>query len=42
MDNIKWQRVRLYENNYPDEIWIGISTQCPRGKGNERVLKDIQ
>ncbi|MDH6306713.1 regulation of enolase protein 1 (concanavalin A-like superfamily) [Parabacteroides sp. PF5-5] len=41
LDNINWQMVRLYENNYPDEIWLGISSQCPMGEGNESVFEDI-
>ncbi len=41
LDNIDWQMVRLYENNYPSELWLGISSQCPKGNGNESVFEEI-
>ena len=28
-DKSEWHMVRLYENNYPDSIYIGIASQCP-------------
>lgn len=33
--------VRLYENNYPEEIWLGISSQCPVGKGTQSIFEDL-
>ena len=33
LDNEEWQLVRLYKNNYPSEIWVGIGTQSPMGNG---------
>ena len=41
LDNVNWQMVRLYENNYPDQIWLGISSQCPKGKGNKSIFEEI-
>lgn len=41
LDNKTWQMVRLYENNYPDEVWLGISTQCPVGKGAKSIFEDL-
>ncbi len=41
LDNKNWQMVRLYENNYPAEIWLGISTQCPMGKGTKSTFEEI-
>ncbi|MDL2223347.1 DUF1349 domain-containing protein [Bacteroidales bacterium OttesenSCG-928-M11] len=41
LDNKTWQMVRLYENNYPDKIWLGISTQCPLGKGSKSIFEDL-
>ncbi len=41
LDNKNWQMVRLYENNYPAEIWLGISTQCPLGKGAKSIFEEI-
>lgn len=40
-DKKEWHMVRLYKNNYPDEIWLGISTQCPIDKGTSCTFKDI-
>lgn len=41
LDNKVWQMVRLYENNYPDELWLGISSQCPQGKGVKGIFEDL-
>lgn len=41
LDNINWQMVRLYENNYPAQIWMGISSQCPKGDGNKSIFEEI-
>lgn len=41
LDNETWQMVRLYENNYPSEIWVGIASQCPQGKGNKSIFENI-
>ena len=30
LDNKEWRMVRLYENYYPDRIWVGIASQCPQ------------
>lgn len=42
LDGKQWQLVRLYENNYPGDIWLGISTQCPQGSGTESTFEDLQ
>lgn len=41
IDNKNWQMVRLYKNNYPSEIWTGISAQCPVDKGTTSYFEDI-
>jgi regulation of enolase protein 1 (concanavalin A-like superfamily) len=33
-DSITWNLVRIYKNNYPSTIWVGISSQSPLGNGN--------
>src|SRR5688572_16295491 len=33
-DNNNWNLARLYKNNYPETIWVGISSQSPMGDGN--------
>jgi len=42
LDNENWQMVRLYENNYPAQIWVGISTQCPVGKGTVSTFEALK
>lgn len=29
LDGKEWHMVRLYKNNYPEEIYLGIASQCP-------------
>jgi len=41
LDKKNWQMVRLYKNNYPKEIWMGISTQCPMEKGTQSTFEEI-
>ncbi|MFB9075980.1 DUF1349 domain-containing protein [Flavobacterium procerum] len=41
IDKKNWQMVRLYKNNYPKEIWMGISTQCPVDKGTQSIFEEI-
>lgn len=41
LDNENWQMVRLYENNFPSEIWLGFSAQCPLGKGSKSTFEDF-
>jgi uncharacterized protein len=33
LDKKNWQLVRLFRNDYPAEIWVGISAQSPIGNG---------
>lgn len=41
LDKKNWQMVRLYKNNYPKTIWLGISTQCPVDKGTQSIFEEI-
>lgn len=41
IDNKNWQMVRLYKNNYPSEIWTGISAQCPVDNGTTSYFEAI-
>lgn len=41
LDKKNWQMVRLYKNNYPATIWMGISTQCPVDKGTRSIFEEI-
>jgi len=30
LDGKEWQMVRLYQNNYPDRLYLGICSQAPQ------------
>ncbi len=40
-DKERWQLARLYKNDYPRELWVGICNQCPQGKGSVSLFEDI-
>lgn len=42
LDNETWWLVRLYKNNYPDKLWVGISNQCPKGKGSVSIFEEFK
>jgi len=41
LDKKSWQLIRLFANDYPASISVGISTQCPLGQGTSAVFEDI-
>lgn len=41
IDNKEWQLVRVFKNEYPSVIRVGIGTQSPAGKGNSSVFENI-
>lgn len=36
-----WNLARLMENNFPQQLFVGLSTQSPSGEGNHTLFKDI-
>lgn len=42
IDNKEWQLVRVFKNEYPSVIRVGIGTQSPAGKGNSSVFENIE
>jgi hypothetical protein len=40
LDNKNWQLVRLYRNEYPNEIWLGLSAQSPLGNGTTVTFEE--
>ncbi len=40
LDKEKWQLVRLFRNDYPGEIWVGLSAQSPIGNGISVTFED--
>jgi regulation of enolase protein 1 (concanavalin A-like superfamily) len=41
LDDRTWQLVRLFRNDYPASIWVGVSTQSPLGEGTSAVFEDL-
>jgi uncharacterized protein len=41
LDGKTWQLIRLFKNDYPSRIWVGVSTQSPAGKGTTAVFEDV-
>jgi len=41
LDNQSWQLIRLFRNEYPEKIWLGISTQSPVGNGTSATFEDL-
>lgn len=41
LDNNEWQLIRLFRNDYPDKIWLGVSSQSPVGEGNASIFEDV-
>jgi uncharacterized protein len=42
IDAKDWQLVRVFKNEYPKQIHVGIGTQSPAGLGNKSVFEAIQ
>lgn len=41
VDDVNWQLIRLFKNEYPAKIWTGISTQSPVGKGTTTAFDAV-
>jgi hypothetical protein len=41
LDGSSWQLVRLFRNDYPKSIWLGISSQSPVGNGTSAEFDDV-
>ncbi len=39
LDADTWQLVRLYRNDYPPALWLGVSAQSPLGNGTSVVFE---
>lgn len=40
LDKENWQLVRLFKNDYPAELWVGLSTQSPIGNGTSVIFEE--
>lgn len=41
LDGQEWRMVRLYRNEYPATIWLGLCSQCPQGQGSLNRFEDV-
>ncbi|GAA0564596.1 DUF1349 domain-containing protein [Rhizomicrobium electricum] len=41
LDAKKWQLIRLFKNDYPAKLWLGVSAQSPVGNGNTVTFENI-
>jgi regulation of enolase protein 1 (concanavalin A-like superfamily) len=41
LDDEEWQLIKLFQNAYPDTIWLGVSSQSPLGEGNASTFENI-
>jgi uncharacterized protein len=41
LDGKSWQLMRLFRNDYPASMWVGISTQSPLGEGTSAIFEDL-
>ena len=41
LDNEEWQLIRLFKNDYPDAVWLGVSSQSPVGNGNSSTFENV-
>ncbi|GGD69546.1 hypothetical protein GCM10011514_37070 [Emticicia aquatilis] len=42
LDAKTWQLVRVFKNEYPQNLKIGIGSQSPAGKGNKSIFSEFQ
>lgn len=40
VDSELWELARLYRNDYPAELWVGVSAQSPTGDGTTVVFEN--
>jgi len=41
-DGVTWHLVRVFKNEYPQTIYIGVGTQSPAGNGNKTIFEGIE
>lgn len=41
LDDQTWQLIKLFRNDYPEKIWLGVSAQSPVGNGTSATFEDI-
>ena len=41
LDKKSWQLIRIFKNDYPETIWMGISSQSPLGEGTSVLFEVV-
>jgi uncharacterized protein len=41
LDSKEWQLIRLFRNEYPNTIWLGVSSQSPVGNGSFSTFENV-
>jgi uncharacterized protein len=41
LDRNNWQLIRLFKNEYPDRLWLGLSAQSPLGNGTSATFEEL-
>lgn len=41
LDGLTWQLARLFGNDYPASLWLGLSAQSPIGDGTSATFEDV-
>lgn len=41
VDKTNWNLARLYKNDYPSDVWMGLSAQCPVAKGAVTNFQEV-
>jgi regulation of enolase protein 1 (concanavalin A-like superfamily) len=41
LDDQTWQLIKLFRNDYPEKIWMGVSAQSPVGNGTSAVFDNV-
>ena len=41
LDRKNWQLIRLFKNDYPARIWLGVSAQSPLGNGTSAMFEEL-
>jgi regulation of enolase protein 1 (concanavalin A-like superfamily) len=41
LDDKRWILIRLFKNDYPAKLWLGVSAQSPTGNGTSAVFENI-
>jgi uncharacterized protein len=41
IDKKQWQLIRLFKNEYPSTLWLGVSSQSPVGDGNTTLFEEV-